>query len=201
MAACGVSKCGPVYPDRGDGDDAGGAAADVVAAGLGLVTGRCVAAGARGLAAAAGCADCVVLAHPAASAHVMAAAATTARRRDGAPRRPAQGAARPAAGAPGMGAVACPRYGTGVFMMSPCSVTRGARHVMVVCGPVVLKTPWRGWGVWGALPSWGRLPTASGRPDGHQLRQPPAGLSRRDALTPRGSRLSRSRWQLASRSR
>src|SRR5215470_4702614 len=119
MAACGVSKCGPVYPDRGDGDDAGGAAADVVAAGLGLVTGRCVAAGARGLAAAAGCADCVVLAHPAASAHVMAAAATTARRRDGAPRRPAQGAARPAAGAPGMGAVACPWCGTGVFMMSP----------------------------------------------------------------------------------
>jgi len=89
MAACGVSKCGPVKPDGGGSDDLAwvGAAAGAVAAWLGLVTGRGVAAGGRGLATAAAGSDRVVLAHPAASAHVIAATATTARRRDGVPRR------------------------------------------------------------------------------------------------------------------
>src|SRR5215831_719985 len=62
-------------------------------------------------------------------------------------------------------------------MMSPCVVMRGARHVMVVCGPVVPKTAWPGWGPRGALPGWGGLPTASGRPEGISYGSHPPGLA------------------------
>src|SRR5260370_14615362 len=97
MAACGVSKCGPAYPDAGAGCEAGGvgAAAAVLAAWLVPVAGRCGAAGDRGLAATATCADGAVPAQAVPRASVNAATAATARRRSAGPPRPEYGVARP----------------------------------------------------------------------------------------------------------
>src|SRR5437763_9793695 len=119
MAACEVSKCGPVYPGAavdGDADDAG-AAVDAPAGRWVAAAGCCVAAGGRGFAAT--CADGVWLAQPVASAAANAAAPSMARLRRAGRCRPGYGAARSPASRPGTWACASPRCGADVFTMSP----------------------------------------------------------------------------------
>jgi hypothetical protein len=126
MAACGVSKCGPAYPDAGAcrGAVGAGAAAGFLAAWLVSVTGRCAAAGDCGLVATATCADVAVLVQAVPRASVNARTAAAARRRSAGPSSEQYGAALPLVARPDASAPAFPRCGVDVIMMSPSDVKR-----------------------------------------------------------------------------
>src|SRR5215467_1307446 len=117
MAACGVSKCGPVYPGAAVAGDAGdvGAAAGAAVGGWAADAGCCAAAGGRGVAAT--CVAGAWVAQPAASAAADAAAVTRARRRNSGPRLLECGAARSLARRPGMWARGFSGCGAEVFMV------------------------------------------------------------------------------------